>query len=79
MPGLHYNMGNRESIGHRIVAEDTPHPNKGPLSGTSYKKHAIKAAKNLLYGTDVIESLENAKTDAEITRIMKTARKRSLE
>lgn len=43
------------------------------------KNDAIKAAKDLYYGPAVIERLENAKSNAEIERIMATARKRRLE
>ncbi len=40
-----------------------------------FKKQAIKAAKNLCYGEEVINKLEAATTIAEMDRIMKTARK----
>lgn len=46
---------------------------------TDDKTDAIQAAKELLYGPDIIERLENAKSNAEIERIMATARKRRLE
>ena len=39
-----------------------------------YQYRAVRAAKDLLYGRDVIEQLQNAKTTNEIGRIMKTAR-----
>lgn len=39
-----------------------------------YQYRAVRAAKDLLYGRDVIEQLKNAKTTNEIGRIMKTAR-----
>ena len=39
-----------------------------------YQHRAVRAAKDLLYGRDVIEQLQNAKTTNEIGRIMKTAR-----
>lgn len=41
---------------------------------SQYKRQAIKAAKNLLYGDKVIEKIKNAKTEGEIDRIMKAAR-----
>ena len=41
----------------------------------SYKADALKAAKELGYGDDVIRRLRNAKTDGEVERIMVTARK----
>lgn len=78
MPSLHspYMSG----CGHKVVGVDsTPNPNKGVLKGTTYKTQAMKAAKDLHYGPDVIEQIENAKNDREITRIMKTARKRGME
>ncbi len=40
----------------------------------SYKLQCIKAAKNLLYSDEIIEQLEEAQTDEELSRIMKTAR-----
>lgn len=45
----------------------------------SDKGDAIKAAKDLHYGPAVIERLMNAESNAEIERIMATARKRRLE
>ena len=39
-----------------------------------YKAWAIKAAKELWYGKEVIKKLKNAKTDNEISLIMQTAR-----
>lgn len=41
----------------------------------TYKGQAIQAAKDLCYGEKVITQLKNAKTEAEISRIMCTARK----
>lgn len=43
----------------------------------SYRKDALTAAKDLRYGPEVISEILNAKTDAEIERIMNTARKSS--
>ena len=40
----------------------------------AYKSEAIKAAKDLGYGTEILEKLENAKTDGEIQRLMIAAR-----
>lgn len=45
-------------------------------NGTSYRKDAIKAARDLRYGDEVIEKLKAAESDSEITRIMKDARKK---
>jgi hypothetical protein len=39
-----------------------------------FRKEALIAAKDLLYGEKVIEQLKAAKTTAEISRIMKNAR-----
>lgn len=44
----------------------------------SYQKQAIEAATDLGYGVRVIWKIENAKSDAEISRIMKTAREQKL-
>ena len=40
-----------------------------------YKKDSIKAAKDLRYGKKVVDKLEAAKTEAEVTNILKTAKK----
>ena len=42
---------------------------------SSAKKNAKKAAKGLFYGDNVIDAISNAKTEAEVTRIMLNARK----
>lgn len=42
--------------------------------GTNYKIQAIKAAKELYYGKDVVKRLKEAKSDAEVACIMNTAR-----
>ena len=47
------------------------------LDKTTYKKQAIKAARELGYSGTVIKQLREAKTDVELGRIMKTARVRS--
>ena len=39
-----------------------------------YKKNAIQAAKELKYPPSVIQKIERAESDAEITRILKNAR-----
>ncbi len=41
----------------------------------TYKKQAIKAAKDLRYGDEIIKKLKAASTDGEIERIMIGARK----
>ena len=38
------------------------------------KKDSIKAAEDLRYGKKVIDKLKAAKTEAEVTNILKTAR-----
>lgn len=43
----------------------------------SYKTKALQAAKELHYSRRVIQRIEEAKTDTEITRIMVKARKDS--
>lgn len=43
-------------------------------SEEEYKKQAIRAAKELKYSPGVIQKIERAKSDAEITRILKNAR-----
>lgn len=41
---------------------------------SQYKRQAIKAAKDLLYGNKVIKKIKKAKTEGEIDRIMRAAR-----
>ena len=45
----------------------------------TYKEDAIQAAKELMYDDKVIARLENAKTEADICRIMATARNEKIE
>ena len=40
----------------------------------TYQEDAIQAAEELMYGDKVIERLKKAKTEADICRIMATAR-----
>ena len=44
------------------------------MARKGYKYEAIKAAKDLFYGSRVIELINSAKSEAEIERIMCTAR-----
>ena len=44
------------------------------LDEDNYKKQAMIAAEDLRYGNEVIEKIKAAKNDAEIERIMNTAR-----
>jgi sensor histidine kinase regulating citrate/malate metabolism len=41
---------------------------------TSYKDEALRAAKQLCYEPEVIKRIEKTENEAEIARIMKTAR-----
>lgn len=41
----------------------------------NYKRSAIKAANELCYPKEIIDKLEEAKTESEIARIMRNARK----
>lgn len=43
--------------------------------GSDYKRLAIKAAKDFNYDDEIIHRLESAKSDNEVSRIMKEARK----
>lgn len=45
----------------------------------TYQEDAIRAAEELMYGDKVIARLENAKTEADICRIMATARNQKIE
>lgn len=42
--------------------------------GVHYKAEAIKAAKDLRYGDEVVRKIRKAKSSGEISRIMATAR-----
>ena len=45
----------------------------------TYQEDAIQVAKELMYNDKVIARLENAKTEADICRIMATARNEKIE
>ena len=45
----------------------------------TYQEDAIQVAEELMYGDKVIARLENAKTEADICRIMATARNEKIE
>ena len=49
-----------------------------PLFKT-YQEDAIQAAEELMYGDKIIAKLEKAKTEADICRIMATARNEKIE
>jgi hypothetical protein len=44
------------------------------MLNVSHKRQAIRAAKELCYGKKVVDKLEKATSDNEITRIMYSAR-----
>jgi len=44
------------------------------MLSVSYKRWAIRAAKELCYGKKVVDKLKKATSDNEITRIMYSAR-----
>lgn len=46
------------------------------MAKTGYRGEALKAAKDLFYDKSIIRQIKNAKSDAEIERIMCTARNR---
>lgn len=48
------------------------------MSKVDYKKTALKAAKELNYGQAVINEVRAAKSDQEISRIMRNARKQEV-
>lgn len=76
MPDLRYRIENGIR-GHNVVGYSEQQPKQGH-KGTTYKKQAIKAARDLGYGYDILAKLENAKTDAELDHIMSNERKRRL-
>lgn len=45
----------------------------------TYQEDAIQAAEELMYGDKVIERLKKAKTEADICRIMATARNEKIK
>ena len=45
----------------------------------TYQEDAIQVAEELMYGDTVIARLKNAKTEADICRIMATARNEKIE
>lgn len=78
MPDLHYNF-NQGIKGRKVVGYSEPGvDSRGPQNVANNKEHAIKAAKQLGYGNDVVQQIKEAKSSEEVSRIMCTARKRSL-
>lgn len=49
---------------------------EGRQENKSYRNDAIRAALDFNYGDDVIKKIKDAKSDNEIERIMRNARKR---
>lgn len=45
-----------------------------PLEVKNYRDRAIKSAKQLMYGENIINKVKASQSIREITRIMKTAR-----
>lgn len=45
----------------------------------TYKKEAMRAAAELQYGHKVVAKISNAKNEAEICRILNTARNKKIE
>lgn len=46
------------------------------MLSSQYKKEALEAARDLRYSREVINKIREAKSDNEISRIMKSARER---
>ena len=46
------------------------------MPSNQYKKEALEAARDLCYSREVINKIREAKSDNEISRIMKSARER---
>ena len=46
------------------------------MLSNQYKKEALEAARDLCYGREIINKIREAKSDNEISRIMKSARER---
>jgi hypothetical protein len=45
------------------------------IVNSSYKKYAIRAAKELLYPYEIVKKIRQAKNESEISHIMSNARK----
>ena len=46
------------------------------MLSSRYKKESLEAARDLCYGREIINKIREAKSDNEISRIMKSARER---
>jgi hypothetical protein len=78
MPDRHYRLENGIK-GHKVVGYSEAGTDlRGPSNVANNKNKAIRAAKQLGYDNGVIDQLKEANTPEEISRIMCTARKRSL-
>lgn len=71
--------GSRVHTAHTIETFSEDRPRSGPLSGTNFKKRAKSAARQLGYPNSVIDKIEAADSEAEINRIMVTARKEKFD
>ena len=78
MPDLHYRMDHGIKGHHVVGYSEAGTDLRGPQNVANNKDKAMRAAKQLGYGRDVIEKLKEAESPEEISRIMCTARKRSL-
>lgn len=78
MPDLHYYMDHGIRGTHVVGYSEAGTDLRGPSNVANNKDKAIKAAKQLGYGNGTINQIKEAKTPEEISRIMCTARKRSL-
>lgn len=65
----------RESLPHNISGISN---SNNPSSLARLKNEAKRTAKGLFYPNSVIEAISDAKTESEITRILKTARQNSM-
>lgn len=78
MPDRHYRLEHGIK-GHKVIGySEAGVDSRGPSNVANNKDKAIRAAKQLGYGNGTINQLKEAKTPEEISRIMCTARKRSL-
>ena len=78
MPDRHYRLENGIK-GHKVIGySEAGVDARGPSNVANSKDKAIKAAKQLGYGNGTINQLKEAESPEEISRIMCTARKRSL-
>lgn len=75
---LRVHNASRVRMSHAIESADDK-ARCGLSSGEVFKKQAKKAARQLGYPNSVIDKIEAAKTEVEISRIMATARKEKFD